>query len=155
VTLSGPGATFAALSGFDFNSGSFTVTNGATYSSSVFFSNSGSITIGPGSTVSFDSLDVSSSGRLDLQIAGRPASNQFGKFVDTNGSTFDGTLDVTFVPGADTQTGDVYTLVTSNGISGTPAITQDGAGITPAVNVAVGATTVTATAAQSITDLSV
>ncbi|HEX3150378.1 MAG TPA: RHS repeat-associated core domain-containing protein [Gemmataceae bacterium] len=156
VTLEGPGAIFTPLVGLNFNSGDFTLTNGATLTTTTSLFSPGKLTVGPASGLTLTSLDLSSSSRLTFEIAGRPASFQFGRIALTSSGFFDGALAVNVVPGADTLNADVYTLITGSSISGTfDSVSQSGAGTVAPFNVSVNATTLKATATTDLTDLAV
>jgi hypothetical protein len=157
ITLTGAGSTFAPLAGLTENRGDLTLAGGAGLSNSSFFTNFGHVTIGPGSTLGVDGFQQKVGGRLTFAVGGRPASGQFGQLSVVNIATFEGgTLAVSVVPGADTQAGDIYTLLHAANINNAVnAIEQGGAGSATVFNVAIGATAVTATATVSVTDLAV
>jgi RHS repeat-associated protein len=152
ITLGGPGAAFTALDLFSTNDGDFALAGGAAFADVNGLGNFGQITIGPGSTFDVDNFYLAPQGQLVVQVGATA-----GRLTDTTGTTFDGgTVEIAVVPAAAAQTNDVYTLLNSFGISGSPAqIVQSGAGSTAPFTVAVGATRVTATANLNITNLAV
>jgi RHS repeat-associated protein len=163
ITLDGPGADFTPLSASSLysNSGSLTLIGGANFNTG-YFTNSGSLTIGPGSTFTASSFNqyayYGTNPHVAFQVAGRPGSGQYGRIADSGQTNFNGgTIGLTLMPGADTVSGDVYTLINATGgVSGTlPPVTQDGSGTTTVFAVAGGSNTVTASATQSVTDLAV
>ncbi|HEX3150377.1 MAG TPA: RHS repeat-associated core domain-containing protein [Gemmataceae bacterium] len=156
ITLAGAGASFTPMSGMTGNIGSLTLTDGANFTDPVTFINLGQLTVGPASTLNVASL-FQNAGTIKIEVAGRPASNQFGRIINSSGMSISlGTLDVAMLPGADTLASDSYTLISAPSISGTfDLIQQEGAGATSPFNVVTTATTVTATANADVTNLAV
>ncbi|HEX3149487.1 MAG TPA: RHS repeat-associated core domain-containing protein [Gemmataceae bacterium] len=162
ITLDGPGASIAALTDLTFNSGDLILTDGASFVSGLSFFNGGRLTIGPGSTFTTNGFTQASPAegtpaRLTFQVAGRPASNQFGQVVDNGQTEFDsGTVELTVLSGADVVVGDQYALLSSTNVVGTPdGLVQSGVGTTPPFTIGIDAAGVSATAVANVTDLAV
>jgi RHS repeat-associated protein len=95
ITLSGKGATIDGITNLSANSGSFTLTNGADFTTTGTFSNSGSLTLGPGSTLTVArSFTQTSTGTLTDQIGGSSASNLYGKAAIGGAANLAGTLSI-------------------------------------------------------------
>ena len=118
ISLSGSGATITGLAPLASNSGSFSLTNGAIFTTAGNLSNSGTLTVGSALTVS-GNFSQSSGGTFDEQIGGTPASQQFGQTTITGSATLAGTFNSALVngfsPGASQQYGVIsFAHVTGN-----------------------------------------
>jgi hypothetical protein len=119
LTLSGSGATITGISTLSSNSGDFAVTGGARFSTSGDFSNSGSLTIGAGSTLAVNgNYTQTSTGALNIQIGGTPASGQFGQVVIVDSATLDGQFALALVNGFGPSSGQDFAAVTFASSSG-------------------------------------
>jgi hypothetical protein len=119
VTLDGPGAMFSQLSGLSANAGSLSLLDGQSFTTPGGFTNSKALTIGAGSTLNVaGSFAQTSTGALNVTIAGSPASGQFGRIVATGTATLAGALNVT-VPGSfSPNVGDRYRVISDAGQTG-------------------------------------
>ena len=80
ITLDGNGATIAGLSGLTSNSGSLSLTNGASLTTAGDFSNTGSLTLGAGSTLTVKgNYTQGSAASLTIGIGGNSSGNQYGQ----------------------------------------------------------------------------
>src|SRR5208282_5770303 len=106
LTLGGAGATIGGIAGLASNSGTFVVTNGAN------FTNSGSLTVGPGSifTVS-GNFTQTSTGALNDQIGGTPASSLFGQVAVTGTATLAGAFNLALVNGFSPSSGQTFDVM--------------------------------------------
>ncbi|HBI43673.1 MAG TPA: hypothetical protein DDY78_12610 [Planctomycetales bacterium] len=132
ISLSGAGATFTGIAGLSSNSGSFSITNGAGFTTAGDLSNSGSLTVGGGSTLtvkgaytqtSAAALNDPFSGGQSGEVAVQGAANLAGNFNVS--------LDSGFTPNRNT----VYPVMTFGSHSGTfAAVTGLGAYLTEQLN---------------------
>jgi hypothetical protein len=104
----------SALDGFATNdtAGIFIIQDGCTFASAGAFSNAGSLVVGASSTltVSGDYIQTSS-GMFTTQIAGPPASGQFGQINITGNAALDGTLDIVLTNGFLPSEGDTFRIM--------------------------------------------
>ena len=113
VELGGEGASFPELSGLTANRGSFTVTDGATYTTAGDLTNDGELVIGPDAviTVTGDYEDTSANS-LHIKIADESSTGSFGQlFVDGNGNFAAGALDIDLVGEFTPITDDFYDVI--------------------------------------------
>ena len=154
VTLGGTGASIPALANLASSSGSFSVVNGATFTTAGDLSNTGTVTIGPASMLTVDgNYSQGSAGSLDFQLGGTPASGQFGQLVTTGASTLDGTLQAEIVSTYQPSVGDQFTVVRDPSENGNfPTLNLPSS---PAVNfqAAVDTSDVVLSAAETKSDL--
>ncbi|MGO9114375.1 MAG: beta strand repeat-containing protein, partial [Thermoguttaceae bacterium] len=135
LNLSGSGATITGISGLSSNSGSFTLDNGANFSTTGNFTNSGSLTVGAGSTLSVTGNETeTSAGTLNVQIGGTPASGQFGHVAATGIATLAGTFSLALVNGFAASVGQDFKAMTFASASGTFSTVNLGSSFTEAIN---------------------
>ena len=135
LILSGSGATITGISGLSSNSGSFTLTNGANFTTTGNFTNSGSLTVGAGSTLSVTGNETeNSAGTLNVQIGGTPASGQFGQVAATGTATLAGTFSLALVNSFAASVGQDFKAMTFAGASGTFSTVNLGSSFTEAIN---------------------
>lgn len=135
LNLSGSGATITGISGLSSNSGSFTLVNGANFSTTGNFTNSGSLTVGAGSTLSVTGNETeTSAGTLNVQIGGTPDSGQFGQVAATGTATLAGTFSLALVNGFAASVGQDFKAMTFAGASGTFSTVSLGSSFTEAIN---------------------
>ena len=110
IVIEGTGA-IPQLGTLAMNIGSLSLLGGADLTTAAL-TNTGTIVLGADSVLTVNGAFAQTAGRLELQLAGAPASGQFGRVAITGAATFAGTLAVravnAFAPGA----GDSYTLLT-------------------------------------------
>jgi YD repeat-containing protein len=119
VILNGTGASFPAVSGLTTNSGTFSILDGASFTTAGDLANSGTLTVGPGSTLQVTgNFTQSPAGTLAVQVGGTPASGRFGRLAVGGTAAWDGTLDVQLVNGFGPTSGQTYTIAIAAGSSG-------------------------------------
>jgi RHS repeat-associated protein len=119
LTLSGAGAKIAGIAGLASNSGTFVVTNGVAFTTASGFTNSGSLTPGPGSTITVaGSFTQTSTGTLDDQIGGTPASGQFGRVNVTGTASLAGAYNLSLANGFVPASGQAFTLMSFGSATG-------------------------------------
>ncbi len=140
VSLNRPNTAFTNLSGITTNAGSLSLAGGQGFTTAGAFTNSGTITLGPGDVLGVTgAFTQTSTGALDLTIAGTVASGKFGAVHATGAASPGGTLAIT-VPSAFTPTtGDSYPILTYSSHTGTFATITGlslpaGLSMTPAYN---------------------
>jgi hypothetical protein len=113
-------ATFAN----NLDGASFTIRNGANFTSAGDFNNLGALVIGPSSVFTVSgNYTQTSGGSLEVQLGGSPASGQFGKLAVTGTANLDGTLTVSLVNSYTPSSGDSFQIVTFASSSGSFATT--------------------------------
>jgi hypothetical protein len=114
---------------------SFTVRNGATFTTAGNFNNLGTLILGPNSlfTVSGNYTQISGA-TLVVQLGGAPATGQSGRLAVTGTAALDGTLTVSLVNGYSPSAGDSFQLLTFSGFTGSFATTNLPAGASLAMN---------------------
>jgi hypothetical protein len=119
LTVDGAASTIAGLKNLAVNSGTITVTNGASLSTAVALDNRGTITVGPASTFSIGgNCTQEAAGTLDVLLGGAPAGGQFGTVAATGSLTLGGVLRAEIVGGYSPTVGDSFTVATSTGSGG-------------------------------------
>ena len=170
ISLGGADATITGIAGLTSNSGGFSLTGGANFTTTGTFSNSGTLTVGTGGTLSVaGNFTQTAAGTLDEQIGGTPASGLFGKAAVSQTAALAGGLNLALVNSFKPSAGSAFAVLsfaqstgdftTVSGLS--PYFTESlGAGSLDLVNgsggaVDLAATSVTApsaaTAGQEIT----
>jgi RHS repeat-associated protein/uncharacterized repeat protein (TIGR01451 family) len=136
LNLDGIGASIDGLGGLNSNSGSISLTNGATFTTAGDFSNSGSLTAGAGSTLSVaGNYTQTSTGVLNVQLGGTPASGQFGQVAVQSAANLDGNLNVSLVNGFTPSSGQDFPVMTFGSASGSFAtVTGLGTALTESLN---------------------
>ncbi len=87
--------------------------------SAVSITNNGTITIGAGDTVSASgTFTQTTSGTLDIQLGGPPASGLYGSLSSAGAATLAGTLEATLVNGYSPSVNDGFQAVTYPGVTG-------------------------------------
>ena len=91
VTLSGSGATFAAIDGIATNAGTLNILDGADFTTEGNLSNTGSLTLGAGSTLSVKgTYSQSAAAALGIEVGGPFSSGQFGQINASGTATLAG-----------------------------------------------------------------
>ena len=135
VSLGGSGATIAALAGLVSNSGIFSLTKGADFTTAGNFSNSGGLTAGAGSILTVrGNYTQATAGTLNVQIGGTPASSQFGKVAVTGMATLAGALSLALVNGFTASVDQDFKAMTFAGASGTFSTVNLDSSFTEAIN---------------------
>ncbi len=112
VTLDGAGSTLSALSRLSANAGSLTVTGGRSFTTASNFANTGTLTLGAGSTLNVAGAYVQgNTATLATQIAGNPASGQFGRLVSSGNATLDGSFNAALTNGFGPTSGDSFAVM--------------------------------------------
>jgi hypothetical protein len=94
------------------NASSFSLLNGANFTTTGNFSNTGTLVIGPASIFTVTgNFTQTSIGMLDIQLGDVPASGQFGKLAVTGTANLDGTLQIDLVNGYAPNPGDSFTIL--------------------------------------------
>jgi len=113
IALSGTGATIASIQGLSANSGSLSLTDGASFSTTGDFSNTGSLTLGAGSTLAVDgNYSQGSSATLTIGIGGSLSGNDFGQLNVTGSATLAGSVNATTPSNFTPAAGDSFPIVT-------------------------------------------
>jgi RHS repeat-associated protein/uncharacterized repeat protein (TIGR01451 family) len=125
VSLDGVGAAIAGLGGLAANSGSFTITQGAGFTTAGDFNNIGSLTIGTGSTLKVaGNFTQAAGGTLNDQIGGTPASGFFGQVTVANTATLGGAFNLALVNGFSPSAGQAFAPITfANAAGSLPTFT--------------------------------
>ena len=127
IALAGPGATITGIDGLAASSGSFALTNGASFTTSGAFSNTGGLTVGAGSTFSVHgNYAQGASATLEVDIGGSAASKQFGVLAVTGAATLAGAVKTTLLSGFDPAAGNNYTIATYAGQTGGGSLSFEG-----------------------------
>ncbi len=157
ITLEGPGAWFSALAGLATNSGSLTLTGGATFTTAGPLANDGTITVGPSSVLSVTgAYSQSAAATLGITLGGPSSSGQFGQLQSTGPATLDGTLDLSVTTGFTPTAGDTYPILTYPSQTGAfAAIDRLSSGAGQFLNVSANPTSVTVASSASASDLAV
>jgi RHS repeat-associated protein len=112
IGLGGAGAMITGIAGLASNSGSFRLTSGANFTTASDFTNSGSVTVGAGSTVTVaGSYTHTSSGALNVQIGGMPASGLFGQLKASGAASLAGSFNLALVDGFAASSGQSYNVM--------------------------------------------
>jgi hypothetical protein len=115
TTMDSMGTTIDALSSLTSNAGSLAIRNGATITTAGDFTNGGGLILGRSSTLTVSgNFSQTSTGELETDVGGSPASGQFGRLVVMGSAALDGTLGALFVSGTPPAParGDVFTVLT-------------------------------------------
>ncbi len=140
ISLAGAGATISGISNLAANSGSLSLSDGATFTTVGDFVNSGTLTLGT-SAAAGGTLAVSgnftqtSQGTIDEQIGGASASLLFGTLSVTGTAALAGAFNVTMVNGYAATSGDSYQVMTfSSFTGGFASFSQAGSAFTQVLN---------------------
>ncbi len=118
VVLSGAGSTFAELKDLSSNSGTLSISDGATLTTAGDLANTGSVTVGAGSTLTIPgNYSQSAAASLDVEVGGPPASQAFSHIDISGAATLAGTLHVGITNGYIPSAGDRFEVSTFNGES--------------------------------------
>jgi uncharacterized repeat protein (TIGR01451 family) len=135
LILSGSGATITGISGLNASNGSFSLSNGATFTTAGSFSNGGSLTLGAGSTLSVSGgFTQTSTGTLIEQVGGSPASGLFGRLAATTSVTLAGTFSLALGNGFTASVGQDFPALTFASATGTFATVNLGSRFSEAIN---------------------
>ena len=119
LTLDGAGASITGIAGLNSNSGSFSLTNGANFTTAGDYSNSGSLTVGANSTLTVaGDFTQTSAGTFHEQIGGSAASNLFGKTAISGAANLAGTFDLGLVNQFTPVAGSTYPVMSFGSHSG-------------------------------------
>jgi YD repeat-containing protein len=120
------------------NNGSITISNGYNGFETIQnanITNSGSLTVGSGSALPLGTFTQTSTGTLNEQIGGTPASGDFGQVAVAGTATLGGGLNVSLVNGFTPSGGQDFKAMTYASASGTFAtVTGLGSSLTESVN---------------------
>jgi hypothetical protein len=120
ITLGGVGATVIGLAGLASNSGSLTLTGGASFSTAGDFTNSGSLTANADSTLTVTgNFTQTSGGSLNEQIGGTPDSGQFGQVSVSGTATLDGAFNLALASNFNPVAGQQFGAISFIGATGT------------------------------------
>lgn len=121
VELRGTGA-FPRIASLATNAGSFSLLDGAAFTTAGNLTNNGAITLGRGATLTVirpanqdpaaPTYTQSAGGSLTFQVGGSAASGQFGHFVSAGPVALNGTATVAVADGFTPIAGDVYAVMT-------------------------------------------
>ena len=127
ITLDGAGATIAGISGLATNNGSFSVTGGASFSTTGNFSNTGSLTIGAGSTLTVNgNYSQGSAGSLTFGIGGAASGNEYGQLAISGSATLAGSVNASTASGFTPTAGARFPIVTYASETGGNSVTFTG-----------------------------
>ncbi|HUB25755.1 MAG TPA: calcium-binding protein, partial [Tepidisphaeraceae bacterium] len=119
IRLQGAGAAFGGISGLATNDGNFTLSSGATFTTTGNLTNDGTITLNSNSTLTIGGAFIQgSSGTMAYLFARTPASGDFGQLVSQQPATLGGTVDVVPIDGYSPTAGDQFTVATYPSVSG-------------------------------------
>ncbi len=119
LALGGSGATIGGIAGLNASSGSLTLSGGAGITTSGNFTTSGTLVLGAGGQLHVTGNETeTAAGTLNIQIAGTPASGQFGAVAATGTATLGGTLQLTFAKSFTPQVGQDFPVLTYASASG-------------------------------------
>jgi RHS repeat-associated protein len=153
VTLGGPSASFAAISGLSSNAGALSLLAGSSLATTGSFTNSGVFTVGAGSSLTVNgSLTEVAGARLQIEIGGHPASNQFGQISVTGQANLAGALVVELAGGFGPTQGDAYSILNYASKQGSFAALS---GLPPFFSANIGATSVQVNGLASASNLAV
>jgi RHS repeat-associated protein len=150
VILDGPGTAFPGVAPLTSNSGTFSLLNGAGFTTAGDLINSGSITLGAGSKLNVTgSYSQTAAGSLRIQIGGRPSTSQFGQLNSAGNTALAGTFSAALINGFGLTSGDTYTVMRFPSHAGSFATTA-----TPGFHADLTNVALTVTAIGGQTDLS-
>jgi RHS repeat-associated protein len=153
ITLGGVGARISGISTLASNSGSFTVTDGTSFTTAGDSTNSGALTVGAGSTLTVSgNFTQSSAATLHEQIGGAPGSGLFGKVAVTKTANLAGTFSLGLVNGFNPSAGPGYPVLTFNQA---PASFATFVGLSPFFTESQGSSSLTLNTIASAADLQV
>jgi uncharacterized membrane protein len=119
VTMDGAGSTISGIQSLAVNAGVFVVSHGANFSTSADLTNNGSIIIGPASKLSVTgNYTQGSTGSLDCELGGTPASGNLGVLAVTGASGLGGALLAQAVDGYSPAATDSFKVATWASSSG-------------------------------------
>ncbi|MGO9922159.1 MAG: beta strand repeat-containing protein, partial [Isosphaeraceae bacterium] len=119
ISLDGAGATITGIAGLSSNSGSLSITNGATFTTTADFSNGGTLNVGAGSTLTVNgAFTQTSKGALDVQIGGTPASGLSGQVAVSGTATLAGAFNLAVVNDFAPSAGEDFKVMTFASASG-------------------------------------
>ena len=118
LSLSGSGATMIGIAGLSSTSGSFSVLNGAAFTTAGDLSNTGTLSVG-GTLNIGGNFTQTSTGTFDEQIGGSSASSQFGQTGITGSANLAGTFNLDETNNYGLTLGENYVSLTFAAISGT------------------------------------
>ena len=99
--------------GLTSNSGSLSLTNGASFSTAGDLSNTGSLTLGAGSTLTVNgNYTQGSSASLTIGIGGASSGNEYGQLNVTGSATLAGSVNASTASGFTPSAGDSFPIVT-------------------------------------------
>ena len=136
VSLAGSGATIAALVGLNANGGSFSLSDGASFTTTGDLSNSGSLTVGSGSTLTVaGNFAQTATATLNDQYGGTSGSGQFGELSVQDAATLAGTFTISFANGFTPTKNVIYPVMSFASASGAFAtVTGLGSSFTEQLN---------------------
>jgi RHS repeat-associated protein len=138
ITESGALASITGIGGLTSNTGSFTLTNGASFTTTGDFTNSDSLTVGAASELTVSgNFTQTSAGTLDVQIGGTPASGLFGRVVVNGTATLAGAFKLTLVNGFGPSSAQDFEVMT---FAGAPSAFTTFTGLNPFFTESLGAT---------------
>jgi RHS repeat-associated protein len=109
IALDGSGASVTGIAGLASNEGSFTLTNGASFTTTGSFSNGGTVTVAPGSTLTVNgSYTQTSTANLDDQIG---SSSSFGKVNASGAANLAGAFNLALVNGFGPTEGQAFQVM--------------------------------------------
>jgi RHS repeat-associated protein len=127
IALDGSGATIPAISGLTSSIGSFSLTNGADFTTTGDFVNTGSLTIGAGSTLAVaGGYTQGSSASLTMGIGSAASGNEYGQLAITGIATLAGSVNATLASGFSPVAGTSYPIVTYASETGGSSLTFAG-----------------------------
>jgi hypothetical protein len=135
VTLSGAGAAIYGLSGLAANSGSFSLTGGASFTAAADFNNSGTLTVGVGSTLHVSGNFTQTPGAtLNEQIGGTPGSGRFGRIAVAGTASLAGDIAIDLASGFTPSVGQSFVVMSFAGSSGNFIATENSGAFNEVLN---------------------
>jgi len=134
ISISDSGTTIIGIARLATNSGSFTLANGVVTTAGDF-TNSGSLILGPGGMNVAGNFTQTSTGTLNEQVAGTPASGLYGQVAVTGTGTLAGTFQLTPINGFTGAVGQDFKVMTFASATGSfSTVVGFGSTFTEAVN---------------------
>jgi RHS repeat-associated protein len=127
VTLAGPTATIAGIEILDAVSGSFALSNGASFATAGDLSNTGSLTVGAGSTLSVEGdYTQAASGSLTIGLGGASSGNQYGQLAITGSAALAGSVNAITANGFTPTAGDSFPIMKYGSQTGADSLSFTG-----------------------------
>ena len=112
VVLSGADSAFTPLHDVTTNAGSWTITDGASFTTAADLTSSGELVMGPAGTLNVTGdFEENSTTSLHIEVGGTLSSGRYGQIDVANQATLSGILDLDLVDGFTPDPGDPYDVI--------------------------------------------